>query len=124
MVEAVARQTRRVLHACPELVILVTGRARLGVPEEQVVTLEPLTREAAVALFVDRAGSDLDPADEGLPALVDALDRLPLALELAAPRARVLSPSQLRERLDQRFRVLARRRGSDQPGLEEAQHEL
>ena len=113
-------QTRRVLRACPDLRVLLTARAALDVAEELVVTVEPLRRGDAIVLFLDRAASSLDPADPEVAALVDDLDRLPLALELAAPRTRVLSPADLRSRLRQRFKVLSPRRGGSGPGLEDA----
>mgnify|MGYP003884951815 CR=1 FL=1 len=114
-----AAQTRPVLRACPDLRAIVTSRTALEIPEESVVTVDPLRRGDAIALFLDRASTSLDPADPEVAALVDDLDRLPLAIELAAPRARVLAPAALRQRLRQRFKVLASRRGAGR-SLEEA----
>ncbi|MEQ1502807.1 MAG: winged helix-turn-helix domain-containing protein [Myxococcota bacterium] len=84
---------------------LGTSRIRLGVPEERVIEVEPLSTDDAAALFVRRVRaasptSPLDPARPEVRALVDRLDRLPLAIELAAPRLRVLSLEQLATRLD------------------------
>ncbi len=115
-----AKQTPPTLGACPRLHVLMTARAALELGEEQIVTVDPLRRGDAIALFLDRASSQLDPSDPEVGALVDDLDRLPLAIELAAPRTRVLSPAALRGRLQQRFKVLSRRRGSSGTGLEEA----
>jgi tetratricopeptide (TPR) repeat protein len=70
------------------------------------------TRSAAIALFVDRAvavDKRFTLVDENAPVVADIcrrLDGIPLAIELAASRVRILSPRQLRDRLDERFRVL------------------
>ena len=117
VLDEVAAQVRQVLSTCRDLRVLITARAALEIPEETVVTVEPLRRGDAIVLFLDRAAPGLEPTDPEIAALVDDLDRLPLALELAAPRTRVLAPADLRARLQQRFKVLARRRGG---GLEEA----
>lgn len=120
VLDDVATHVRAVLGTCSELQVLITARAALDTAEETVVTVEPLRRGDAIVLFLDRAVPGLDPMDPEIAALVDDLDRLPLALELAAPRTRVLAPADLRARLRQRFKVLARRRGGSGPGLEEA----
>ena len=101
------------LRVAPRLTILCTSRTRLDVSGERVVTLAPLTADAARQLFVLRAGA-LDPAFALTPALtpvIDAictrLDRLPLAIELAASRIPVLPPHALLARLtDYRLDVL------------------
>lgn len=88
----------------PQARLLVTSRIRLGI-EERCLELGPLARAGAVALFVElarriRVGLDAGGDDPAvLDALVDRLDRLPLAIELAAARVAVLSPAQLLERL-------------------------
>lgn len=115
-----ASQAPPTLGACSRLHVLVTARAALELGEEEIVTIAPLRRGDAIALFLDRASAHLDPSDPEVGALVDDLDRLPLAIELAAPRTRVLSPAALRGRLQQRFKVLTRRRGAGGAGLEEA----
>ncbi|MGW7545697.1 ATP-binding protein [Streptomyces sp. NPDC054770] len=85
------------LTACPNLTILATSREPLRVRGETVVGIEPFaSTEEAVALFADRAaaaGSPLrDDSDRQLAAsLCDQLERLPLALELAAGQLRSLS---------------------------------
>ncbi len=80
-----------------------------------------LEREASAALFEARSG--LDP-DADLHALVADLDRLPLAVELAAARAVVLSPSQLRQALSERYRLLGDGTCSLRGVLEESQAAL
>jgi len=97
--------------------VLVTSRIGLGLRAEQKVLLEPLDPAGAAELFVDRvrrADPGVEPDAEGVDAVVALLDRLPLALELAAPRVRVLGLSGLRARLRDRFRVL-RSGGADRP---------
>jgi predicted ATPase/DNA-binding winged helix-turn-helix (wHTH) protein len=104
LVAAAAQTVEAWREAAPELVQIVTSRTVLGLRGERVVTVEPLPQADAVALFADRA--DL-PADEpGVAELVAALDGLPLAVELAAARARVLAPRELLDALRERFVVL------------------
>ncbi len=92
---------------------LVTTRAMLGIAGEHGVFLPPLGDEAGIALFVERASAarrdfELAASDHAiLGELVRALDGLPLAIELAAARARMLSPRQILERMRDRFRLLA-----------------
>ena len=76
---------------------LVTSRERLHVDGEDVVALGPLDAETAAALYRDRARVPAPPAD--VAALVDALDGLPLAIEMAAAMASELPPAELRERV-------------------------
>lgn len=91
--------------------ILVTSRQPLGVRGERIQEIDPLPPEAGAALFVARAaagpgGRTASTADPDLLRLVEALDGLPLAIELAAARARLLNPAQLLSRLGDRFRLL------------------
>ncbi|WP_310708702.1 BTAD domain-containing putative transcriptional regulator [Nonomuraea sp. 3-1Str] len=110
VVEEVAELTGRLLGAAPGLRVLATSQESLRVSGEALWSVPPLSVEAAVELLTSRAG--LPPAAEepGRGALVEICERLdgiPLALELAAPRLRALTPRQLADRLDDRFRVLA-----------------
>lgn len=102
------------LLAAPQLRVLATSRSRLDVDGEAVVRVPTLAPDAAVALFGQRAqalGAPIGAAhDEAVLALVDALDRLPLAVELAAARSRALSPVQMLDRLGPR--LLSGRDGS------------
>jgi predicted ATPase len=112
----------------PELRLLVTSRERLRVPGERAIELGPLAlpgdeanREEilgseAARLFADRAraagasepgGNDA----EAIGALVRALDGIPLAIELAAARARTLAPADILARLTRRFELLKARDG-------------
>jgi DNA-binding winged helix-turn-helix (wHTH) protein/tetratricopeptide (TPR) repeat protein len=96
--EAVARRAEQWLTEAPALQILVTSRARLGIVQEQVVALGPLEPEDAVALFLaclHRADASM-PADEpGVRKVVERLEGLPLALELAATRCPVVGLERL-----------------------------
>ena len=90
------------LAASNRLRVLVTSRAPLHVSGEREYRLDPLPSSAATALFVERArsvGRDLEP-DSTVEAICRRLDGLPLAIELAAARAKLLAPSRLLERLD------------------------
>jgi predicted ATPase len=101
----------RWLEAAPALRIAVTCRAVLHADGERIVEVGPLARRAAVALLRQRAGARGAAWDDDrvVGELADRLDRLPLALELAAGRAGTLGPRQLLERLDDRFRLLGTR---------------
>jgi predicted ATPase len=87
----------------PELTLLVTSRERLAVEGEQVIELAPLDEDAAARLFRERAtevGARVDEGDrEAVLAIVRSVDGLPLAIELAAARARLLRPRELALRL-------------------------
>jgi predicted ATPase len=88
--------------AAPELVLVVTSRERLGIAGEQVLELGPLPHAAAVQLFLDRAceaGVALAGHDAAIREIVESVDRIPLAVELAAARARLLRPADLAARL-------------------------
>jgi predicted ATPase/class 3 adenylate cyclase/Tfp pilus assembly protein PilF len=91
---------------------VVTTRDVLGLPGEQTIALPPLPPSDAVTLFVRRCQSAkhdfvATPEDEAaIDQLVKLLDGLPLAIELAAARIRVMSPKSLLARMSERFRVL------------------
>jgi predicted ATPase/DNA-binding XRE family transcriptional regulator len=97
------------LASCPRLFVLVTSRAPLHVRAEQELQLAPLPLEDAVTLFRERAQA-LRPeraytVDE-VAAICEQVDRLPLAIELAAMHAKVLSLPELQERLTHRLALL------------------
>ena len=103
------------LAACPNLRLLVTSREVLRVPGEQAYPVPPLEPQDGTALFIARARAakpDFEP-DEAVPELCARLEQLPLALELAAARARILQPRQLLERLFDRLDLLKAGRGVD-----------
>ncbi|MBL8362261.1 MAG: tetratricopeptide repeat protein [Rubrivivax sp.] len=98
---------------------VITSRERLQLPGEAVMAVEPLpTADDAIALFdvrarAQRADYAADRAQhEAVARIVQMLDGLPLAIELAAARVRVLSPTQIVERLRDRFTLLAGARGA------------
>jgi len=98
------------LSACPSLTLVVTSRELLRVQGEVEFPVPPLAAPEAVALFCERAQTD--PSDE-IAELCARLDSLPLAVELAAARARVLTPGQILERLSQRLDLLRGGRDAD-----------
>ena len=125
LLDASAALVDRLLAHCPGMRVLATSREPLGILGESLCAVPPLdlppdgadaqraSRHAAVRLFIDRAAA-VRPGfavDRGNVAAVvrlcRRLDGIPLAIELAAARLRVLSPEQLAERLDDRFRLLS-----------------
>ncbi len=112
VIGAAAALAETLLTRCPGLTILATSREPLGVPGESVRPVEPLTPEQAHRLFTERAkavrpDADAVLADTGAVAeICRRLDGLPLAIELAAARLRLLTPRQIADRLDDRFRLL------------------
>lgn len=103
-----------ILRGCPKVRILASSRQSLGIAGERTYRLPSLTVPGeAVALFVDRARSADERftlTDENAPtiaAICLRLDGIPLAIELAAARTAVLSPKQLAEKLNERFRLLS-----------------
>ncbi|TMC01603.1 MAG: hypothetical protein E6J41_32645 [Chloroflexi bacterium] len=100
------------LASCPRIQILVTSRVRLRARQERELPVPPLDDAAAMALFAERAAA-ADPGFEvddrnaaAVAAICRRLDGLPLALELAAPWVRLLSPEQFLPRLDRRLDLL------------------
>ena len=103
------------LAASPKLRLIVTSRELLRLPGEQAYPLSELNAADGAALFLARAQA-ADPSfatTEGVLELCARLEQLPLALELAAARVRVLSPAQLLERLAGRLDLLKGGRGVD-----------
>lgn len=126
LLDASATFATRVLGACPEVGILATSREPIGVAGEsqwRVRSLacptssggkstEALGQFEAVRLFIDRAikvRPNFQVTNETAPHVAEIchrLDGIPLAIELAAARARVLTPEQILKGLDDRFRLL------------------
>jgi predicted ATPase len=125
VVAAVAELADRLLTAAPGLRLLVTSRERLNIAEETIVAVAPLATPpesvhavdqlqgyAAVCLFERRAVAargDFSITDDNaaaVGAICRHLDGIPLAIELAAARVRVLTPQQIADRLDDRFALL------------------
>ena len=113
-VASAATWVAELLAACPRLKALVTSRMALRVRGEWDVPVDPLDQDPASALFVQRARAvrpDQPLARAEAPAHVvraicQRLDRLPLAIELAAARVNVLPPQMLLERLSHRLPLL------------------
>ena len=106
LVDAVGDAVTHVLDAAPGVRVLATSQRALGVEGELTFPLAPLADDDAVALFTARAHRAAGTGPDVLP-LCRALDGLPLAIELAAARTRVLSVPEIRQRLDDRFALLA-----------------
>jgi predicted ATPase/DNA-binding CsgD family transcriptional regulator len=127
LTEACAVLASKLLAAAPGLRILATSRHVLGVEGEQILSVPPLsvpnadrevvagdaTHYESVRLFQDRAsavapGFAIDERNRAsVVELCRRLDGIPLAIELAAVWLRILSPAQILERLEDRFRLLA-----------------
>src|SRR5438034_3832571 len=126
LVEACARLAEALLRSCPRLRIMTTSREALGIGGERAWLVPALTlpeagkavtravaaESEAVRLFVERTQAvrpSLELIDANAAAMVQIcrrLDGLPLAIELAAARARVLDPQQIAARLDDVFGLL------------------
>jgi predicted ATPase/DNA-binding CsgD family transcriptional regulator len=127
VVTAVATVVSHLLAGCPTVQVLATSRAPLRIRGEQEFPVAPLPTPAmdasdsdvaqladnpAVRLFMERARavnprfSATDDSLHDVAEICRSLDGLPLAIELAAARVRVLTPAALRERLEQRLSLL------------------
>jgi predicted ATPase/class 3 adenylate cyclase len=116
--DAAADLIEAILAQSATVTILATSREGLGVAVEQLWTVPSLdvdtgTESAAVNLFLDRAHSVVSDFSLAQPGEADAvveicrrLDGIPLAIELAASRMASMTASEVRDRLDQRFRLL------------------
>ncbi len=126
VVTACAALVERLLGECPQLKVLATSREPLGVAGEKAwilpslslptsgpsIELSTIAQSEAVRLFIERAADVLPnykPAETDAPALAQIclrLDGIPLAVELAAARIKLLSASEIAARLDSRFGLL------------------
>jgi predicted ATPase/class 3 adenylate cyclase len=125
LIAASARLAANLLPAAPQLTILASSREGLGVPGEttmhipamriptrDIVDRDLVARFEAVRLFIARAktvkpGFEFTTANsEVVVQIVRQLDGIPLAIELAAARVKLLTPAQIAGRLDDRFRLL------------------
>ena len=101
-------QLGALLGAAPGVSLLVTSRERLGISGEQEYPVAPLDHATAAELFATRARQakpDFAP-DERVGEICDRLDRLPLAIELASTRVKLMTTDQILARLEQRFELL------------------
>ncbi|MEU5425479.1 BTAD domain-containing putative transcriptional regulator [Streptomyces olivoreticuli] len=111
VVDAAARLAETLLAHCPDVTVLATSREPLAVPGELVRPVEPLPDPVALRLLADRGaaarpGFRVEADPEACAEICRRLDGLPLAIELAAARLRMLTPRGLADRLDDRFRLL------------------
>jgi predicted ATPase/DNA-binding SARP family transcriptional activator len=109
LLDGTARLASAILTACPQVKILATSREPLGIIGEALWTVEPLQELDAITLLRERAEASRPgfAADrEILARLTQALDGMPLAIELAAARLRSMPIEQLYQRIDERFRLL------------------
>lgn len=112
LLEACASLADVLLRECPRLRLLATSRQPLGIDGEMTWRLSPMRQAEAIDLFVDRARrarADLVMDDEAVAAvsrICVRLEGMPLALEMAAGWAKVLTPMQIDAALDDRFRLL------------------
>ncbi len=126
LVAACAHLATALLRSCPNLRILATSREALGIAGEtmwlvpslsvpspqRLPTLECLTQFEAVRLFIERATAikqDFTVTNQNAPAVAQVchrLDGIPLAIELAAARVKMMSVEQINARLDNQFRLL------------------
>jgi predicted ATPase/class 3 adenylate cyclase len=124
LIDSCARLSDALLRACPNLSILATSREALAIEGETSFrvppltfpkvneSLENLTQFEAIRLFAERAGATspgFQITEENAPAITQVcqrLDGIPLAIELAAARLKLLSAEEIAIRLDDRFRLL------------------
>jgi predicted ATPase len=112
VLDRVAALADAIHHTCPNVRILVTSRQPLDVGGEKVLRLDSLRVSDSVALFADRAllvNQTFCLNDENAQVVEDIcrrLDGIPLAIELAAARCKVLSVSNIDQRLNERFKIL------------------
>jgi predicted ATPase/class 3 adenylate cyclase len=126
LIDACASAADSLLRGCPQMQILATSREVLGVPGEvswripslptpdprRSLSIEQVSQYAAVRLFIERATAmapTFAVTNQNAPAVAQIcwrLDGIPLAIELAASRVRVLSAEQIAARLDDSFRLL------------------
>jgi predicted ATPase/class 3 adenylate cyclase len=124
VLDPVIEVVEAIVAGCPTVTIIATSREPLGVAGETVARIASLDERYATELFVLRARSadaGFEPSDadgEAIVGICRRLDGIPLAIELTAARIRSLSPAELLERLDDRFRLL---RGGGRGGLERHQ---
>ena len=112
LIDACARLADDLLHQCRGLKLLASSREALGIAGEVSYRMPPLADPESLQLFAERARAaspGFEATDANAAAIAQIcqrLDGIPLAIELAAARVRLLSPEQIAARLDDRFRLL------------------
>ena len=113
IVAPVASIVAAILRACPKVTILASSRQPLHLAGESTYGIPAMTGAPAIELFMERARAvddrfAISPENAGaIEEICRRLDGIPLAIELAAARIRILRPQQLLDRLNDRFRLLA-----------------
>ncbi len=116
-----AHFVRRLLERCPSIKLLLTSRRKLNLDGEQLVSVPPLGEDAAVELFcqvAERARPSFNRGSQDLGRvleIVNLLDRMPLAIQLASSRASVFSTEEMLAQLSKRFDFLVSRRADIEP---------
>ena len=112
------------LPSCDDISMVITSRLKLGREDEQVIRLEPMSVLEGVELFLQRAQQaypDFTLTEQNrtvVGQIVNKLDRLPLAIELAGRSSIHFQVTEILERLSQRFSLLqGRMRSADKPAL-------
>jgi predicted ATPase/class 3 adenylate cyclase len=116
LLPAAARPLAELAAIVPALRLFVTSREALRIQGEAELDLPPLVRAEAVTLFCERSlavGQEVEPTDT-VARLCDRLDRLPLAVELAAARTKLLAPELLLDRLGDRLDSLKGTRDAEE----------
>jgi predicted ATPase/DNA-binding winged helix-turn-helix (wHTH) protein len=114
--DAVREVLTELLPAAPQVRWLVTSRVRLGLRSERILQVDPLPSDVACELLADRAARHGRPVDSrDLTELVELLDRMPLALELVAPRVGLLGPDAVARLLREHGLDLVARDEPDRP---------
>ncbi|MCX6059410.1 MAG: hypothetical protein NTW69_14815 [Chloroflexi bacterium] len=112
LIAACAKLANDLLHQCAGLRILASSREALGIAGEMAYRTPSLADSESASLFVDRARaanskfSLTDSNASSVAQICHRLDGIPLAIELAAARTKLLSPDQIAARLDDLFRLL------------------
>jgi predicted ATPase len=116
LIDAAAALAHDIVTHCPQVTVLATSREALMIDGEQIWPVPSLgfrdgIASPAVTLFVERARAvvpqfELGAGADAVSEICRRLDGIPLAIELAAARIRVMSPAEIRTRLDERFRLL------------------
>ncbi len=106
LLDSVASLVWRLLSECPTVHVLVTSREPLSIPAETVMRVPSLEASSdGVALFFERSGCD-ESHRAAAERIVERLDGIPLAIELAAARTAFQSPEEILEGLEDRFALL------------------
>jgi predicted ATPase/class 3 adenylate cyclase len=112
LIGSCAELVTSIVSACPGIAVLSTSREPLQVPGEVVLMVQPLALADAARLFTERSASvrpglELSGSSATVEAICRMLDGMPLAIELAAARARAMAPGEILEGLHDRFRLLS-----------------